>query len=146
MVYFKNGSYHLSKLLVKYIDESEGEVTKAVKSEGKSYWETLAENFKDTFQLLGFEEIEIKEEWIDRLNEVNSLGIKEGVSLIEEYVIDNDLSEVEKQHPLYSLRVERDLRKENANLRKSSQMSLSTIMQLDKKVIELEKKINEINK
>lgn len=39
-----------------------------------------------------------------------------------------------------------ELQSENQALRKSSQMSLATIMQLDKKVLELEKKIDEINK
>lgn len=39
----------------------------------------------------------------------------------------------------------KELQKENEALKKSSQMSLMTIMQLDKRVIELEKKINELS-
>ena len=146
LVYYKNGKYHISNLKVHYIDEHEGEVIKFVGQEGKQWWIDFAENWEDTFELKGFEEVEVTDEQLKRLEKVNELNLQEGITLIDEYVLENDLSEVKLGHPLYVIKLELEIKKENQALRKSSQMSLATIMQLDKKVLELEKKIDEISK
>ena len=146
MVYYKNGKYHISNLKVHYVDEHEGEVIKFVGQEGKRWWIDFAEQWEETFKLKGFEEVEVTDEQLARLKKTNELNLQEGVTLIDEYVLENDLSKVTLGHPLYVVKLEFEMKKENQTLKKSSQMSLATIMQLDKKVLELEKKINEISK
>lgn len=105
MIYYKNGKYHISNLKVHYIDEHEGEVIKFIGREGKQWWIDFAEKWKDTFELKGFEEVEITDEQLKRLERVNELNLREGTSLINEYVVSGDLSEVHLGHDLYVLKL-----------------------------------------
>ena len=109
MIYYENGKYYISNLKVHYIDEHEGEVIKFVGQEGKQWWIEFAELWKETFELVGFEETQIKDEWIERLEEINNLNLPEEISLIEEYVYDEDVSQVDSQHPLYKFKLEKEL-------------------------------------
>ena len=109
LIYYKNGKYHISNLKVHYIDEHEGEVIKFVGQEGKQWWIDFAENWEDTFELKGFIEVEVTDEQLKRLEKVNELNLQEGITLIDEYVLENDLFNVDLGHPLQVIKMEQDL-------------------------------------
>ena len=108
MVYYRNSKFEISNTKVHYIDVDEGEVKKYVAEEGKQYWIDFAEMWAD-FKLLGFEDTEVTDEQLERLDIINELELKEGTSLVEKYVEYGDLSGVTRSHPLYMLVIEKDL-------------------------------------
>ena len=108
MVYYRNSKFEISNTKVHYIDVDEGEVKKYVAEEGKQYWIDFAEMWAD-FKLLGFEDTEVTDEQLERLDIINELELKEGTSLVEKYVEYGDLSGVTRSHPLYMLVIEKGL-------------------------------------
>ena len=78
----------------------------------------------------------------DKVVEVDSIPEKDGY--IAKAKLVND--EIQWTYEKESKTMIEEIQDENQALRKSSQMSLRTIMELDQKVISLEKKLNEITK
>lgn len=105
MIYYKNGQYHISTLKVHYKEKDEGEVIKYIGQEGKEWWEEFAKMWPETFELIDFIETEHTEEQKERLDKVNELNLPEGISFIDNYVMDGSTDKITKGHPLYIIKL-----------------------------------------
>lgn len=144
LVYYKNGKYHISNLKVHYMDEHEGEVIKFVGQESKQWWIDFAENWEDTFELKRFIEVEVTDKQLKRLEKVNELNLQEGVTLIDEYVLENDLSEVKLGHPLYTIVLSLKLEEAEQKIETAesqNKITLMGLMDVNSKLRALEKEV-----
>lgn len=111
MIYFKDGKWNLSTEQIHYTQRGE-EITQYVTAEGHDWW-TDFESKWDHTEIIDFIPVEPTAEQLERLEEINQLGIPEGLSeIVDNYVSDGTFPET-INHPLWGLQ----LRKENEELK-----------------------------
>lgn len=106
MLYFKNGKWNFCTEKVRYIQHGE-ETTQYVGQEGHDWWVDFEEKWEHT-EIIEFIEVELPTvEQLERLAEINELGIPDGFgTMVENYVIHGEFPEG-INHPLRILQLQK---------------------------------------
>lgn len=87
MVFFKNGTWYIAAESVTYSQHGET-ITQPVGVEGHDWWVDFAEKWDHT-EIISFDPIEPTADQVERLGEINTLGIPDGhSSVVGDYVTD----------------------------------------------------------
>lgn len=101
MVFYKNNEWHISNNKVRFTDGGI-ESTQYIGSEGMGWWASL-EKLHDDIKILEFISVDIESGQVERLKEINELGIKDGHSVVLSDYVGDGLFPSEVNHVLKDL-------------------------------------------
>ena len=110
LIFYKNGKWHICTEKVHYTQHGE-EITQYVGSEGHDWWVDFEEKWEHT-EIIEFIAVEPTEEQVNRLEEINELGIPDGFGTICSNYVREGIFPEGVNHPLRGLQ----FKKENITL------------------------------
>lgn len=106
MVYFKNNQWHICTEKVHYTQHGE-EITQYVGSEGHDWWVDFEEKWEHT-EIIEFIPVKPTAEQLQRLEEINELGIPDGFGTICSNYVREGIFPEDVNHPLRLLQLQKE--------------------------------------
>jgi len=106
MIFYKNRKWNMCSEKVRYVQHGE-EITQYVGSEGKEWWLNFEQRHEHT-EILEFIPVQATQEQLNRLDEINQLGIGEGFSSICGDYVEFGLFPNSVNHPLKILQLSKE--------------------------------------
>jgi hypothetical protein len=106
LIFYKNGKWHICTEKVHYTQHGE-EITQYVGSEGHDWWVDFEEKWEHT-EIIEFIPVKPTAEQLQRLEEINELGIPDGFGTICSNYVREGIFPEDVNHPLRLLQLQKE--------------------------------------